>query len=504
MINMKNYSLKYKIKFSIFVFALLLVSSIILLINITITNIKNEERKQVMLWAEAVQKRYALVEYTNRLFEKLKLEERKKVELWSEAQHHILDEDNSQFLTFLLKIISSNKNIPIILTDSKGLVVSSINMEYPIDSQKPIPDSIYQKFSKYKPIPVTYDNEPINYLYYTDSRLFSELQNVMNDMITSFIEEVVKNSASVPVVITNQDTSKIIAYGNLDTNKVKSEYALHAVVHEMASNNSAIPIILNNSVVSYIFYEDSLLITRLTYYPYILIIIGTILLLFAYFAFRSSEKYEQNQILVGLSKETAHQLGTPISSLMAWVELLRMKNVENEVIEEINKDVIRLNTIAERFSKIGSAPNLTLQNLNEVVYNSMKYIMMRTSNKIQFTINTSKQDLILPINIALFEWVIENICKNAIDAMQGNGALSITILESNTHAYIDIEDTGKGIPRNKFTTIFKPGFTTKQRGWGLGLSLAKRIIEEYHKGKIIVKSSELNKGTTFRISLPLS
>lgn len=501
---MKNYSLKYKIKLSLFFIALLFVASIIFLLNTTITNIKNEERKQVMLWAEAVQKRYALVEYTNKLFEKLKLEERKKVELWSEAQHHLLDEDNSQFLTFLLKIISSNKNIPIILTDSKSNVVSSINLDYNLELQKPMPDSINKIFSQYEPIEITYDNQPINYLYYTDSRLFSELQNVMNDMIQSFIEEVVKNSASVPVVITNQDTSKVLAFGNIDSARIKNVYILHQTAMEMASNNAPIPIMLNDNVLHYIFYEDSILITRLTYYPYILIVISFVLLMLAYFAFRSSEKYEQNQLLVGMSKETAHQLGTPISSLMAWVELLKLQNVDDEIIVEINKDVIRLQTIAERFSKIGSAPNLTLQNLNEVVLNSFNYMKMRTSNKIHFHFNALQNDIVIPLNIALFEWVIENICKNAIDAMHGTGTLSVSLSVSNSFAHIDIEDSGKGIPRNKFKTIFKPGFTTKQRGWGLGLSLAKRIIEQYHNGKIIVKYSELNKGTIFRISLPIS
>jgi signal transduction histidine kinase len=261
---------------------------------------------------------------------------------------------------------------------------------------------------------------------------------------------------------------------------------------------------LNKNVVNYIFYEDSILITRLTYYPLVLIAISFILLAFAYFAFRSSEKYEQNQLLVGMSKETAHQLGTPISSLMAWVELLKLKDLEPEIITELNKDVVRLNTIAERFSKIGSAPNLTLENLNDVVFNSINYMKLRTSNKVQFHITSLQKDIIIPINISLFEWVIENVSKNAIDAMHGTGSLSICISASNNQAHIDIEDSGKGIPRNKFKTIFKPGYTTKQRGWGLGLSLAKRIIHEYHNGKIIVKSSELNKGTTFRISLPLS
>ncbi|HON52079.1 MAG TPA: ATP-binding protein [Bacteroidales bacterium] len=501
---MKLYSAKYKIKVALFTIAILFVGAIIYLLNTTITNIKQEERKQVLLWAEAVQKRYTLVDYTNKLFEKLQEEERRKVELWSDAQHHLLYEDDSQFLTFLLKIISSNKNIPIILTDAKGNVVSSVNTDFAIPLNKPMPDSIKQIFTEYNPIPILYDNEPINYLYYTDSKLFSELQNVMNNMIQSFIEEVVKNAASVPVIITNKDTTQIIAYGNIQKYRIETNEKIFQTIQEMASSNPPIPIILNNSVVHYIFYEDSTLITRLRYYPTILIGIGFIVLLFAYFALRSSEKFEQNQLMVGMSKETAHQLGTPISSLMAWVELLKQQNIDNDIVTEINKDVTRLQTIAERFSKIGSAPNLNPHVLYDTIQKSLDYIQIRTSQTISFHLHCQQKNIVVPLNIALFEWVIENICKNAIDAMQGKGSLSITIISQSPWVHIDIEDSGKGIPRNKFKTIFKPGYTTKQRGWGLGLSLAKRIIEEYHNGKIFVKFSELNKGTTIRISLPMA
>ncbi|HPH15902.1 MAG TPA: HAMP domain-containing sensor histidine kinase, partial [Bacteroidales bacterium] len=204
------------------------------------------------------------------------------------------------------------------------------------------------------------------------------------------------------------------------------------------------------------------------------------------------------------SKETAHQLGTPISSLMAWLELLKQQEFDNEIVTEINKDVTRLQTIAERFSKIGSAPNLSPHQLYDTIQKSVDYIKVRTSPTVSFYIHCPQKDIITPLNLALFEWVIENICKNAIDAMQGVGSLSIYITAQTPWVHIDIEDSGKGVPRNKFKTIFKPGYTTKQRGWGLGLSLAKRIIEEYHNGKIYVKSSELTKGTTIRISLPLS
>ena len=455
-----------------------------------------------MLWAEAVQRRYALVDYTNSLFEKLSLDERKKVEIWSEAQHLILQENNPDFLTFLLKIIRTNKNIPIILTDSQDKIIASINTDFLIEIGKHMPDSIRAQFTKYQPIQVTYDNKPINYLYYTDSRLFVELQTVMNDMVRSFIEEVVQNAVSVPVLITSADSSKVIAYGNLNPNRIATHQNLTYTIQEMSEHNAPIAITNNNRVVSYIFYEDSLLITRLSYYPYILICISFSLLALAYYAFRSSQKFEQNQVWVGMSKETAHQLGTPISSLMAWIELLEQQNLDEDIARELNKDIQRLHTITERFSKIGSKPNLQIEDIYTVVYHSIEYMKQRSSSKITYSISVLEKNLRVPLSISLFEWVIENICKNAIDAMNGIGQITIYISSNSKYAHIDIEDTGKGMQRNVYTQVFKPGFSTKTRGWGLGLSLAKRIIEEYHNGKITVKSSEINKGSVFRISLP--
>lgn len=500
---MRSYSTKYKIKLLVFSLAVVVVGVFILFLNNTVTNIKNEERKQILLWAEAVQKRYALVEYTNDLFEKLSQDERKKVKLWSEAQNLILSETNTHFLTFLLNIVRDNKNIPIILTDSKKNVVSNINFEYNLEVGKPIPDSVFTHFSKYEPIKVTYNNETINYLHYTDSKLFAELQNVMNNMIQSFIEEIVKNSVSVPVIITTADSLKVVAYGNIKKERVKTPESLAATLSQMSEQNQAIPIMHNNEVASYIFYEDSLLITRLTYYPYILILITIVLLALAYLAFRSSKKYEQNQVWVGMSKETAHQLGTPISSLMAWVEILKDKNIDDETVAEINKDVSRLNTIAERFSKIGSKPYMNHEDLYTVVFHAIEYMKQRSSQKVRYSVSAKEKNIQIPLNISLFEWVIENICRNAIDAMQGNGRITVYISTSGNHVNIDIEDTGKGIARNMQKQVFKPGFSTKTRGWGLGLSLSKRIIEDYHQGKIFVKSSEIGKGTTFRISLPI-
>jgi signal transduction histidine kinase len=249
-------------------------------------------------------------------------------------------------------------------------------------------------------------------------------------------------------------------------------------------------------------YDDSILIKRLAIYPFIQLSVVIIFLIIAVFALLSYKKAEQNRIWVGLSKETAHQLGTPISSLMAWVEVLKETYPKDELIPEMNKDISRLQLIADRFSKIGSLPELLPVSLNEVLQHVVDYMDRRTSRFIKITIEKPDYNYIVKLNASLFEWVIENLCKNAVDAMgQSQGCIIIRVMELPQKVAIEISDTGKGIRKKDLSNIFRPGFTTKQRGWGLGLSLAKRIVEEYHKGKIFVKSSEVGRGTTFRIEL---
>ena len=250
-----------------------------------------------------------------------------------------------------------------------------------------------------------------------------------------------------------------------------------------------------------ILYDDSVVLKQLSVYPYIQISILTLFAIIIIFVIISSQRAEQNRVWVGLTKETAHQLGTPISSLMAWVEIMRETYPEDPVIPEFGKDVDRLNLIAERFSKIGSRPELRSESINEVIWHVVNYLKPRSSNKVSITCDLLEKDTQIRMNAPLFEWVIENICKNAIDATEGRGCIRIVAREEATRFAIEISDTGKGIAKNKFKSIFDPGYTTKKRGWGLGLSLAKRIVEKYHKGKIFVKSSELGSGTTFRIEL---
>lgn len=249
-------------------------------------------------------------------------------------------------------------------------------------------------------------------------------------------------------------------------------------------------------------YDDSLMLKRLSYYPFVQLGVVMVFVVIAIFALLTSKKAEQNKVWVGLSKETAHQLGTPISSLMAWTEILKETYPDDDLIPEMDKDVKRLQLIADRFSKIGSLPEPVPSSMNDVIGHVVEYMDRRTSKKVLMNCILPEEPVIVKMNASLFEWVIENLCKNAVDAMEGSGKITVSMTEDNYKVSIEVSDTGKGIARKNLQSVFQPGFTTKKRGWGLGLSLAKRIVEEYHKGKIWVKSSELGKGTTFRIELP--
>ncbi|MDE5808072.1 MAG: ATP-binding protein, partial [Muribaculaceae bacterium] len=251
----------------------------------------------------------------------------------------------------------------------------------------------------------------------------------------------------------------------------------------------------------YIYYEDSNLLRSISIYPYIQMIVMIILTLIIYMAVIYTKRAEQNRVWAGLSKETAHQLGTPISSLMAWTEYLQAVGTDKEITDEIDKDVKRLSVIADRFSKIGSQPEIEFDYLNDVVSNSLEYMKRRVSGKVRIVMEMSEDDHGVNVSPPLLEWVMENLTKNAVDAMQGEGELHITTGAEKGIVWIEVRDTGKGIAKKNFKTIFNPGYTTKKRGWGLGLTLVKRIIEEYHGGRIYVKESELGKGTTFRIEL---
>jgi signal transduction histidine kinase len=317
----------------------------------------------------------------------------------------------------------------------------------------------------------------------------------------SFPYQVISDNNTIPVILTDTNW-QMITYRNLDSAKMLKPEFVQKEIAAMREENEPIEIPLTKGNKNYILYKDSVLLVKLRYYPYFQLSVIALFLMVSYLAFSASRKAEQNQVWVGMAKETAHQLGTPLSSLIAWLEILKMKGLSDEYHGEIQKDIQRLQTITDRFSKIGSAPALNKENLVKVMEHSVNYIKSRTSDKNVFEIKSNlNSDVYAPINVPLFEWVIENVLKNSIDAMNGEGKISVQITDQQQFAYIDISDTGKGISKSAFKTIFKPGYTTKRRGWGLGLSLSKRIIEEYHDGQIFVKNSEVGKGTTLRIVL---
>ena len=316
--------------------------------------------------------------------------------------------------------------------------------------------------------------------------------------------KVIEDNHSIPVIVVDDD-QEITAFRNVRIRKHTSADTLLYLQNEvqrMKRMNRFIRINLESSK-DYIdvCYDESLMIKRLNIYPYIQLGVVMIFVLIAIFALLTSKKAEQNKVWVGLSKETAHQLGTPISSLMAWTEVLKDNYPEDELIPEMANDVKRLELIAERFSKIGSVPELASVNLLDVMNRVADYMSHRTSDKVIIEKVFPIQEIVVDVNAALFEWVIENLCKNAVDAMNGSGKITLFVQDEGEHIAIEVSDTGKGIKKKDIKHVFKPGFTTKKRGWGLGLSLAKRIVEEYHKGRIFVVNSELGKGTTFRIEL---
>ncbi len=498
---MNIYSKKQRWKLWLFVTAVVIIGASLWYTNILVNKIAQEERRKVKLWADAVQKKAVLVKYTNELFNKLRTEERKKVELWAEATKQ-LSKELSDY-GFVLKVVSDNTTVPVILSNEKGVPITSRNLD-PAKEKDPayLKEQMDIMASMQEPIEITIYRGQKNYLYYQDSKLFSELKSVLDDLVRSFISEVVVNTASVPVIYTDSTQENVIASGNIDSLKIKDADFLKETIATMAAENHPIEVEFGDGSKSYIFYQESILLTQLKYYPFVMFGIIGLFLLIAYILFSTARRVEQNQVWVGMAKETAHQLGTPLSSLIAWLEYLRSGGLPEETATEIEKDIKRLETITDRFSKIGSVPVLENVDVIKVLNDAVGYMKKRTSKNVNFTLDQANASSVnAMLNVPLFEWVIENLIRNAVDAMNGNGSIKVTVSDQTQYVYIDITDSGKGISKSKYKTIFEPGYTTKKRGWGLGLSLTKRIIENYHSGKIFVKSSEIDKGTTFRIVL---
>ena len=327
-------------------------------------------------------------------------------------------------------------------------------------------------------------------------------QSTTEDISLNFVLKIIEGNNTIPVIVVNED-GEVDTHRNLDPVKSKDPEYIKEQIEIMAESNEPIEISYYGDRKVYIYFKESLLLTKLRIYPIILLGVIGVFVIIAYLLFSSSRRSEQNRVWTGMAKETAHQIGTPLSSLMGWIEILRSQNADEMALVEMEKDVSRLEMITDRFSKIGSMPQMGEESIFETVKTSFDYLKARVSKKIDMTLESSiPEDLKLLVNTQLLSWVIENLVRNAIDAIDGPGYVKLEITDQGKQIRLDVIDSGKGIIKSQQSAVFRPGFTTKKRGWGLGLSLAKRIVEDYHKGKITVAQSEVGKGTIFRVLLP--
>ncbi|HIP36626.1 MAG TPA: HAMP domain-containing histidine kinase [Crocinitomix sp.] len=497
---MNLYHKKQRWKISLAILAIVLVLASLWFSNSIVKKVASKEKERVTQWADAIKRKAELVNLTNSAFDKLRENERKKVELWTLSMQEV-NKDLDDY-SFVVSILQNTGTLPMIIVNNNNQIETTHNLAYLDDLSKTEREDSLRKlidFWKVTHSPLTlnlFDND-IQTVYYYDSKKLEDLSNSKDSLFNAFSEELIHNKALVPVVFIDKNSREIIGTNikNIDSTSVNQK------ISKLKKQNDSIVVDLGTERKGVIYYEHSPELTQLKYFPIVQFVMIGLFILIGYLVFSTFRKAEQDQVWVGMAKETAHQLGTPISSLMAWVQLLETQGIDASTITEMNKDIDRLNIVTNRFSKIGSKAILKPENIVPVLKRSTEYLRKRISNKVELSFYAEQEEIIIPINAPLLEWVVENICKNAVDAMEGKGFINIKVKQLENDVIIDIEDNGKGIPANKLKTVFQPGYTTKSRGWGLGLSLVKRIIEDFHKGKIFVLSSEINKGTTFRIIL---
>ncbi len=349
---------------------------------------------------------------------------------------------------------------------------------------------------------VSYE-EQVKVELWTESVRMTLTHDSLSDDVFRYINAVFTTNKTVPIIVVDENEN-IIADNNLNYNEKNRDKILQREYRKLKARTEPIVIELGPDEKQYLYFKESRLLIQLRYYPIFQLLVIVLFIFISYYAFNSARKSEQNMVWVGMAKETAHQLGTPISSLMAWVELLKELDVSTDIVSELAKDTHRLEQIAERFSKVGSTPELYPENVYSILNESISYLQPRISKKIELeTRFDTTQELYLPLSSTLFGWVVENLIRNAVDAMEGSkGRIQVQVYERDQRVIIEIADNGKGIPKSKQKAIFKPGFTTKKRGWGLGLTLSKRIVENYHKGKLLLRYSDAARGTAFWIILP--
>lgn len=500
-LNVDLYARKKRWKIVLSVVALLIVCFSMYYTNNLVKRFAAQEEKQMKMWAEAIQSHAELMNYTETFFNEVANQETKRVELLAFAYRSFLAASPQEDTRIYLNIIQSNISIPVIITDAYDNISIAINMPRQLQHKSIFDDEMKREFSVYPPIKIDIYGKEL-YLYYNESLIYTELRSVLEGLFTLFINDVTDNAVGAPVIILDQSKREIISYGNLDSLSMKDGDYVTKQLSIMSEENTPIEVNYLNGEKAYIYYRESDLLRIVKYFPIVQILVIVFFVIVAYLLFSYARRSEQNQVWAGMAKETAHQIGTPLTSLMGWIELLKMQETPFIGTLEMEKDIDRMKTITERFSKIGSIPTLENHDVVATVNDTMNYLKRRfANNKFEFELQLPPREIIIPIDTALFSWVLENLTKNALDAMTDHGKLTVEMTEDAENVFIDVSDTGKGIQRSMFKEVFQPGYTSKKRGWGLGLSLARRIVEDYHKGKIFVKSSTPGQGTTFRVAL---
>lgn len=500
-----------RLNFILMSLSILIVAATLLFSRSLVEQLKKEERVRVQNWAISNWRQVEVASRVRGIFAKMETEERQYATVWTYVYERVFSpvSPTPKDFDFLMRIMSSN-NRPFILVGAQGKIIESHDPEIKVSETPYFSPEIQKAYSAYPPIAV--DAQGIKYsLYFKPSEVFLSLRQMFSDLDSSFSIESFNSiaSISVPVLVTDESRKKVLMYHNLEEGDFYSQRTIQARLRKMQDDNE--PIVLRlpgmENKICYLFYESSAFLRNMNFFTVALLlallaITGGVLSLL-----NLSQKMSRNREWWGMSKETAHQLGTPLSSLLAWIEYYKTRGegepMEKSDLAEIEKDVKRIELVANRFSKIGSIPELTWDNVVPVVYRSMEYLKMRSSRRIRYTINVAPDTVIMAqFNAPLIEWVFENLFKNALNAIGDNeGEIRISLTENNEYVIIDVHDTGKGLPKNMFRKVFEAGYTTKQRGWGLGLTLCRRIVQGYHKGKIFVESSSPQTGTVFRVIL---
>ena len=463
-------------------------------------SVRDAEEEKVRLWAAAIGQRARMVDATQSFFAEATLDEHRKMQMYTDILQSFNDRDFNSDLRFSLAYVNyivDSSHTPIIITTSNDSIIS---VPQELAGLK-LEGDMLAEYSQNPPFEYKIWGMPMT-LYYKESQYYTQLREVLDGFTRSFLQDITQNSVQVPVLIVDSLRHCVLGSGNIDSSAYATPAALEALLDEMQSDNTPIAFTLPGGERAYVYYEKTPLLKQLRWLPLFYFFIAFVLVVVSYYLFRTTRSMEQNRIWVGLAKETAHQLGTPISSLTGWVEYLKGKEFTDQYAAEVGKDLHRLETITHRFSKIGSVPELKDEDVRTVTQEAVDYLQSRSPRKVKFNVAFPEDEqFIAPLNGYLFQWVIENLCKNAIDAMEGAGTISLVASQDTRKVYIDISDTGHGMSAAVQKRIFDSGFTTKSRGWGLGLPLARRIINQYHRGRLYLKYSVPGQGSTFRIVL---